>query len=212
MNHINKAILILTNGNSSAVEVSQSTLFRLKKVTELDIQESIIITSTGYTVNKKPFLNTEGFPVFESVLAAHTLVDKLNVASDQIIAESFSRDTIGNIYLSLTSILMPMGIKNLVVVSSEFHLNRVKLICNWLSQLFIPNISIEFIAAENPAYEIELAEAVAQKENEAIVALSTIIQKITKPQDFVFWFFHEHKAYSHLVFPETINNILQKAY
>lgn len=212
MKHINKAILILTNGNSSAAEVSQSTLFRLKKVTELDIEESIIITSTGYTVNKKPFINKEGFPVFESVLAAHTLVDKLKISSNQIIAETFSRDTIGNFYLSLTSILMPLGINNLIVVSSEFHLNRVKLICNWLCQLFIPNISLEFIAAENPKYNIEIAEAVAQKENEAIVSLSAIIQKISVPQDFVFWFFHEHKAYSHLVFPDAINNILQKAY
>ena len=212
MNNVEKAILVLTNGIASANEVSESTRLRLLKICDIDIDNTLIIASTGYTVNKKPFLDLNGFPVFESVIAANTLIDDLGIPGKQIITESFSRDTIGNVYLTFTSILKPMQIKTLTVVSSEFHLKRVEVICNWIGSIFYPELKIELIAAQNPIYEKDLNEAIIAKETESIKSLYSTIKIINTPQDFVFWFFHEHKAYSHLVFPEPINNFLQKAY
>lgn len=212
MKHYEKAILVLTNGIISADEISESTRLRLLKIFDINIEEALIIASTGYTVNKKPFLDSKGFPVFESTIAANTMIHDMKIPEKQIITESFSRDTIGNFYLTLTTILKPMQIKSLTIISSEFHLKRVELICNWIGSIFYPKLKIDLIAAQNPIYEKVLNDAVNAKETESIKSLNSIIKIINTPQDFVFWFFHEHKAYSHLVSPEPINNFLQKAY
>jgi len=207
---IKQAILILTNGNASAKEVSKSTRLRLKKIKEIQIDNSILVTSSGYTVNKPPYLNENGFPVLEAILAAHELRNQINISDNQVFAESFSRDTIGNLFLTISTILIPLQIKQVVVISSAFHMNRVKLICKWLGSIFVPHVNFTFIESKNPEFSAEVRKTIKEKENSSIKNLQHLYERIKNPEEFVPWFYHEHKAYSHYVFPDTTNKLIKE--
>ena len=207
-----QAILILTNGNLSSDEVSESTMLRLNKIRDLDITKNLIITSTAFTVNKEPFLDYTLFPVFESYTASKYLQNQLNIPINNIISESFSRDSIGNIYISLVTIIIPMGIKEIKVITSEFHLERVKICFNWISSIFAPKIKIKFISAPNPKYNRSLMKQLVNKEKLSIENIKSLIPKIKIKKDFVYWFFHEHKAYSFYNKPMILDTQIKKTY
>jgi uncharacterized SAM-binding protein YcdF (DUF218 family) len=207
-----QAILILTNGNFSSDEVSESTMLRLNKIMDLDIAKNLIITSTAFTVNKEPFLDQNLFPVFESYTASEYLQNELNIPINNIVSESFSRDTIGNIYLSLVTIIIPMGIKEIKIITSEFHLERVKICLNWISSIFAPKVKFKLFPAPNPKYNSILMKQLIKKEISSISNIKLLKKRIKTKKDFINWFFHEHKAYTFYNKPKILNSQIKKTY
>jgi hypothetical protein len=66
------------------------------------------------------------FPTFESAAGGKYLLDALEgeVDSSQVLIETNSYDTIGNALFCLQLFVMPLELKNILVVTSNFHLPR----------------------------------------------------------------------------------------
>jgi len=208
-----KAIVVLTNGIISKYQPTESTVHRLQKTARIYTAGDLIITSTGYTVNKSPVLDENGFPVPEAVVASRYLVNELAIPEENIIAETFSRDTIGNIYFIFSLVLLPMGIKNVCIVTSQFHMKRVEAIVAWIQRVFnLQDIKIDFEEAENPVFANETTQLIRDREERSVENIKLLSQQVTCAGDFVRWLFLEHKAYSFNFDPQPVAYEIQQAY
>jgi uncharacterized SAM-binding protein YcdF (DUF218 family) len=208
-----RVILALTNGIASVNEVTESTKNRLDKAAEIYQSGDLIVTSTGYTVNKRPFLDNNGYPVLEAVIAARYIVDRYAIPPVDVIPESFSRDTIGNLFLAFQMIILPMDIQKVAFVTSAFHIARVRAIMDILCSVFPPyNKQVEYIAAIDPSFNIDVWHAMRDRELASITYLQGLKNKLKAGKEFTKWFYDEHRAYGYTLNPEPANTIIQKAY
>ena len=209
---VERAILVLTNGLSSATEASESTKRRLDKAAEIYRLNDLVITSTGYTINKKPFLDKNGYPVLESVVSGRYLMINHAIAESSLIAESFSRDTIGNIYIAFQLIILPLKIREVVIVTSAYHLERVKEIVDLVQAAFNYPFLIKFEKAVDPSFIEEVMKAMQERELQSIKNVQQLKHKLVSAQQFSQWFFAEHAAYNFKNDHNPVNSIIQKAY
>ena len=208
-----KTILALTNGLASPDRPTDSTILRLKKAGEIYIPGDVIITSTGYTVNKKPFLDKNGYPVLEAVMAARYMVEHFSIDPNSIIAEGFSRDTIGNIFMAFQMIILPLQVQSVSIVTSAFHIQRVQSIMDILLSVFPSyRLNIDYVAADDPKFPQEVMDAMQEKELQSIQQLKKLKSRLITGQQFTKWFYDEHRAYGYQLNPEPANTLIQKAY
>jgi len=62
---------------------------------------------------------------------------------DKILLDEEARDTIGNAYFPKVRIIKPRGWRNVMVVTSEFHLKRTRYV---FEKVFGPDYNLKFIA------------------------------------------------------------------
>lgn len=208
-----RAILTLTNGLETSVKPTESTLLRLEKAASIYRNRDLIITSTGYTINKKPFLDDQGYPVLEAVISARYIRDNFDIPELDIMAESFSRDTIGNLFFSFQLFVLPLNIPDVNIVTSEFHMPRVQKIMELLSSIFRDySTSISFVMATNPDHAEAVNDALQEREQNSIIHIEKLKERLQSAEAFTKWFYDEHRAYGYHVDPEPADTIIQKAY
>ncbi len=117
-------ILTLGNGLTFDWKLPSIVSTQLEYVAELYKKQiaPYIIVSGKYSIN----FTIEGAtpPVTESALMKDTLLT-VGVPEEHILVEDESQDTIGNFYFSKTKFLIPMNMRSLLVVCTDFHLKRV---------------------------------------------------------------------------------------
>jgi DUF218 domain len=191
-----KAYLLLLNGLSSPQRLSSNSLIRLEKLVSVWDRTSCIIVSTGFTRYKPPFLDSRGYPVTESRVAARALLDR-GVQRSKIFIEEASSDTIGNIYFAMLLFVQPLNIQALSIVTSAFHVARVQAVAEWICSLSgwrtIPNLAFE--TAPDPEMSRELEELVTAKEVEDLRNVLRLRQAIRSVSEICLWLQFEHKAY-----------------
>ena len=117
-------ILTMGNGLTKVWSLPPIVKSRLEYIAELYRKRVArkILVSGGYSISWdhigiKP-------PTTEAGEMKKKLVE-LGVASDDILVEERSRDTIGNIYFSKVRYLDLLGLRNILVVCTDFHLKRI---------------------------------------------------------------------------------------
>jgi len=100
-------------------------------------QGEYLITLSGGTTHKPPILDEHGFVIFESIAGANYLLKK-GIPREKILTETCSYDTIGNAYFARFMHTEILGLKKLLIITSEFHLARVKSVFNWIFNLDTP--------------------------------------------------------------------------
>lgn len=117
-------LLTLGNGLTHDWKLPQIVISRLEYVSSLYKQHIApkIIVSGKYSVN---FI-LEGIkpPNTEAELMKQHLI-QLGVQEKDILVEDQSKDTIGNFYFSKVRYLLPLNMKHILVVCTDFHLKRV---------------------------------------------------------------------------------------
>eukprot|EP00117_Sycon_ciliatum_P040595 scpid79204/ scgid29810/ len=93
-----------------------------------------IITLSAGTSHKPPPRDCNGFPVFESCASADFLI-KAGIPSSCVLMEWSSYDTIGNAYFARTQHTDVLGLRTLLVITSEFHMPRTRAIFEWVFSL-----------------------------------------------------------------------------
>lgn len=73
------------------------------------------------------------------------MVNDLGVNPNKIISEVNSRDTVGDAFFTKTKIAIPFKWKNIIVVTSNYHLSRTREIFNFI---YGPGFSLDFYGAE----------------------------------------------------------------
>ena len=204
-------IFVLAGGQTEYGEVNNWVKERLNYCIYLyKIRKRNIYCIGGGTYHKAPILNDYNYVIFESCSCANYLINN-GVNVEDIKKEWSSYDTIGNGFFSFTNFIVPLKLKNICILSSEFHLERVKIIFNYMKKLFDNTIHIEYINSFNNM-DSELLRIRVERENKSIVNFkNNIIEKYSTVVEFINWFYKYHKAYncSEYIKDEKINSVIK---
>lgn len=139
-------IVVLGGGINEKGEISKQTKKRLYKVREIfeSGEEKPDILLCG----KYSFLYPEEkTPPFTEARAMKDYLLLQNVPEEKIYLEEKSRDTISNAYYAKTEHFIPQRKKAGIVVSSDYHLPRVKYI---FKKVFGPDYDLRFEGIPSP--------------------------------------------------------------
>ena len=139
--------------------------------------------------------NSDGFVIHESTACAEYLIN-LGIDSKDVYKEWSSYDTIANGYFGFTNHIIPMGLKKILIITSEFHMDRTKEIFNWMNDLYNNIVDIQYYSVTDEALDIEIITNRRSREVQSLLSLKIhVIPKIKTIQEFHKWFYGEHKAY-----------------
>jgi len=165
-------IVVLGGGINQKGEISPQVKKRLKKVKELfEKQKNAKILLCGkysflYPRDKTP-------PITEAEAMRNYLL-KLGVPKESIFLETKSKDTIGNAYYAKKLYFIPKKEKQAIVVTSEFHLERVKYI---FKKIFGKNYKLKFVAVPSP-FKGEKRQKIIKRQKELLKKTKEILDKM----------------------------------
>ena len=199
-----QAIVVLAGGSQKTDDVytlPEYVKARLDKCYEIFSKNNkikIILSSAG-TPHRKPFINSNGYHVYECDSMARYLIEKYKAPYTNIYREYMSYDTIGNAYFSKTIFIDRMNITNFCVITSEFHFNRSKTIFNHIFNNIENNkYNIEYIKTDNIGANSDDINKRKLKEEASIKQFLINIKKynLNKESDIFNWLFTHHNAYN----------------
>jgi DUF218 domain len=169
---------------------------RMDRAVERFRGEYLIPLSAG-TTHRPPPLDESGFPIYESVAAAKYLMDA-GIPADRILLETQSWDTIGNAFFSRVIHAEPRNLRRLLVITSDFHLDRTRAAFEWVYGLDSNPLAfeLEFEGVSDPEMDSRVERERRERERKALVSLRQLTGVITSLGDFHHWLFTGHDAYS----------------
>lgn len=190
------AIVIPGGGLQPDGKLNPWVVARLERALALYNGEYIIAASAG-TVHRPPPLSEEGFPLFESVVAARYLVER-GLDPTKILTETCSYDTIGNAYFTRVIHAVPRGFKNLLVINSNFHMPRTEAIFRWVFGLdSSPQyFDVRFETVADAGFDPAALQSRREKEQQRLIQLRRTIERVRTLQQLHQWLFTEHGAYA----------------
>jgi len=196
MNRQYEAILIPGGGLTDQGDLPAWTKARLDLALEHDQGDPFFITLSAGTTHKAPPLNQEGFPIYESQAAAAYLAS-LGINLDRILTEISSYDTIGNAYFARVIHTDLRNLRDLLIITSQFHMPRTQAAFEWVFGLTPDNgYTLDFLASENVGLSQEVLAERNQREAESVKKLAENASRISTLADFHTWLFLEHAAYA----------------
>ena len=143
---------------------------RLRKAWERRTTTRYFILLSRGTTHKPPPIHEEtGFPIDECKSSANFLYAMGQVEQNQILLECWSFDTIGNAVATLFFHVLPLRMKNVLVITNKFHLDRTKSVFQHIFSLSKRQvITAEFISVEDKGIGIEALRSRIMKEKQAL--------------------------------------------
>jgi uncharacterized SAM-binding protein YcdF (DUF218 family) len=188
------AVLVLGGGVREGGELPEWVVRRFDRALEVSGTAPIVCLSAA-TVHRPPPLNREGYPILESVAGAAHLISR-GVPPGRIQVEATSYDTIGNAYFSKLLHADPAGWRDLIVVTSEFHMPRSRSIFEWIYGMERNKYQLRFEAAPDDGLNVELLQRRREKEASALRSLESVMMRIRDLPSLHHWIHAEHNAYT----------------
>ena len=167
-----------------------------------------IICSSGVSFHMKPKIAKNKI-IYDATACAKYLLNHKIKYSD-IYQETTSSDTIGNAYYCFTNFLIPMEIKDVVIITSAFHMKRSKEIFLWMNKIFDSQIKMTFIKASDQGLDPEMLNSRIQRERKSLNNLLNVEKNINNKKELVEWLYQEHNAYSSLYLTENLFDHITK--
>jgi vancomycin permeability regulator SanA len=211
-----KYIIVLAGGINENGEVNSFVKKRLDIAIKIyhQYKNIKIICVGGGTYHKSPFLNSNKFVVHEATACAYYLVKK-NVKQTDIYKEWSSFDTIANGFFTFLNFIIPLDIKNITIITSQFHMNRTKEIFNYFNNIFQKDINITYISSDNKDINNDVLTLRIKREEESRKNfIKNIVERKKKVKSFLLWFYTEHNAYKSIRYNNDnhIDKNLKKTY
>jgi uncharacterized SAM-binding protein YcdF (DUF218 family) len=134
-------IIVLGGGIRENGELVPTAQERVEKAVELykkNVARKILMSGRyGISIKYIP-IKTEAKAMKEHAMS-------LGVPEEDILTEETSRDTLGNAYFTKTKFLEPRGWKNIMVITTNFHLERAKA---FFTKILGEGYDIDFEATE----------------------------------------------------------------
>ena len=73
------------------------------------------------------------------------IIKKTDIKKTKIIADTHARDTVGDAFFIRKNVVAPQNIENLIIVTSQYHVTRTKIIFN---KFFYPQTKITVLGAK----------------------------------------------------------------
>lgn len=207
------AILIAGGGLTADGQLPPWTIARLEAALDHYQPGTLLLALSGGTVHKPPPTQEEGFPLFESRVAAQYLLEN-DIPQQEIITEISSYDTIGNAYFSRTIHIEPARLQTLLIITSQFHMDRLQVAFDWVYQLRpLPYpFQLTFLSTPNRGLDPIALQARQDKEAKSKKDLQEIIEEIDTIKKFHHWLFTQHAAYAVGISPSRITGETRDTY
>jgi hypothetical protein len=168
---------------------------RLDRAIERFDGEYIIALSAG-TTHRPPPIGANGFPILESTAAARYLIEA-GIPKKSVLTETCSYDTIGNAFFSRVIHVEPARLRRLLVITSDFHLPRSRLVFEWIYGLEPRPIDyiLQFEGVADPSMDPAVLSERRSKEQSSLERVSATVRKILTLEQLHRWIFTEHDAY-----------------
>jgi|TARA_B100001971_G_C18130716_1_gene504664 uncharacterized SAM-binding protein YcdF (DUF218 family) len=163
-------IIVLAGGVNPDGTLPKSPKARVEKGVELykDRQARKLVMSGAYGF----WLDwLKKVPVKHESVAMKEYAISLGVPSDAILIEDQSKDTLGNAYFTKINVLEKYSWKDVVVVTSEFHIPRTKIV---FDVVLGPDYKINYVPSENILTDEEQAKW-QESEKKTIVISNQIV-------------------------------------
>lgn len=166
----------------------------------------------GGTYHKSPIQNIYGHVIHESRSCSNYLISK-GINYKNIKREWGSYDTIANGFFSFTNFILPLKLKECVIITSEFHMERAETIFNYFKNIFDSKVVITYLNSENNMDE-ELLKIRKQREKNSVDAFKEgVVGKLDTCNKFIEWFYSEHNAYNCINLESTdIDDSIKESY
>jgi uncharacterized SAM-binding protein YcdF (DUF218 family) len=198
----------MPNGSTDAIVVPGGGLLaggelppwvenRLERVLETADGDAPVILLSAGTVYKPHPVDSGGRPIFESCAAAEWL-KRRGLPARRLFVETASYDTIGNAYFLRAIHTDPRGWRRLRVVTSEFHMPRLRAIFTWV--FGAPPASrpyeLNFESVPDVGLSFEVRAKRAAKEAQSLASTAAVMSRIRTMPEIHEWLFTEHRAYA----------------
>ncbi|MCL4354144.1 Gfo/Idh/MocA family oxidoreductase [Patescibacteria group bacterium] len=194
-----KAIIVSAGGVSVNRTLPEYVKARLEKGIEIHNSNAntrtMFILTGRETLYKPPVLDQKGFPVIESELMAKYLI-KRGIPKQNIRIEKFSNDSLGGAVFSKIFLIDPLKIKDIIIISSSFHIKRLKEIYNWVFNLSALKYNLKFVSTPNDGVKANILLARKNKEKNDIERIKKLEERIRNENELFLWLFSEHAGYS----------------
>ena len=207
-----KHIFVLAGGINNTGNIYNFVKKRLDKAISIYDIDDYIYCIGGGTYHKPPLLNKDLFVIHESTACAKYLVMN-NINENNILKEWSSFDTIANGFFSFINYIIPLKLREIILITSQFHMKRVKSIFDYINSLCGQNINIIYIETSNEL-EDDILKIRAQRENDSLILFrNNIIKKYNTMEAFTLWLYTKHKSYKALVdYDLELNSDINKTY
>eukprot|EP00188_Purpureofilum_apyrenoidigerum_P000808 Plantae.Rhodophyta-Purpureofilum_apyrenoidigerum.ctg13995.p1 GENE.Plantae.Rhodophyta-Purpureofilum_apyrenoidigerum.ctg13995~~Plantae.Rhodophyta-Purpureofilum_apyrenoidigerum.ctg13995.p1 ORF type:complete len:222 (-),score=33.80 Plantae.Rhodophyta-Purpureofilum_apyrenoidigerum.ctg13995:289-954(-) len=169
---------------------------RLRAALEVSPRPRWFITLSRGTTHRGPPLDVNGRPVDEATASAKFLVNG-GIQPDCILQDTWSLDTIGNAYFSRFLLTDRLGLKNLLVVTSNFHMPRSKAIFDWIYGFQPTTATVSYLTVQDDdCMEPDVLQARKEKESKSLETFLINSRRMTTQESAAHFLFVEHGAYS----------------
>lgn len=189
------AILVPGGGLREGAELPPWVVNRLELALARSHGDTPVLALSAGTPHRPPPLDAAGRPIFESVAAARFLLHR-GADPARVFVETASYDTIGNAYFSRMIHAEPSGWRNLLVITSRFHMARTEAAFRWVYSLTPSTYSLSFEAVPDIGLSAQTLQSRLQREAASLAILRRLAPRYTSLPDFHRWLYSEHLAYS----------------
>lgn len=205
------AVLVPGGGVREGGELPLWVCRRLEEAVKWADSVDYIVALSAGTTHKPPLMDGEGFPVYESITGAQYLM-KMGVPPGKILTEICSYDTIGNAYFSRVMHVDPLRLRRLLVITSNFHLERTRAIFEWVYGLDNLNFELDFEGTADDGMDEWLLNARREKEKRGLESVMGLRERIVTMGEFHRWLYTEHEAYAVALTPGKIERKIAESY
>ena len=142
------AVLIMAGGVNEDETLPPHVESRIAIAEQLRNKTRYAICSSSFSLNTKVKLRSNGAPISECSAMAKALIES-GWDESRVICEQQSHDTVGSLFFLLDMYLPIWSPWEAIIITSDFHLNRVKVIAEWMNMnLYDGAIRLQFIGSE----------------------------------------------------------------
>ena len=179
-----------------------------------------MLCASGESAHAPHYRDSEGYTVYESSSMAQCLMQR-GVAARNIYREWQSGDTVGNAVFVRSILADPLSISRLLVITSDFHIERSCAIFRWVFQLPSATRCLRGTQAQIgclgvhhsfPPAQADIAVARRDKEKAALERLQGAMRRVRDFEEVMMWLLREHGMYAVSVKPERLQGRLQAMY
>lgn len=130
---VKKLIAVMGGGVNADGGLPKHVSLRCDKAIEMLDEDSVIVASSSHTMNIPPKLDLFGHIKSEATAIFNSI--KLKNPQAMVVCEQFSHDTIGSVFFIQELYARYMCSKEIVYITSDFHVERVEYIANFIASL-----------------------------------------------------------------------------